>query len=333
MLSKSLLHYIYETVGRKQKKITILKSNKMKKLFFFFLSALFFSSCQEGTQKTPESTAVASDSSAIAEAIHGFYQWYDHYLRDEAKSIDFVKTVNKHYALDQTLLEKYLANINASGFVSAEFLDNEMAFYKACEKLWQKEEAEGPPSGMDADKYFCAQDWDLNFWTKSPVRIKSIGADKVAATLYGVMSGSPLEHNFELKKENEKWLLTKIECDMGIGEPASETSSQALVEQLAAFYTGTLPCSDCDGIVTLITLNADEKRTFTLEEEYKGKKNKKVESKGTWAVAGEIVTLNLESGNFKYQVTEDGLISLNTDGTKRDSKSAERYLLKKVMGE
>ncbi|MFZ4476091.1 MAG: copper resistance protein NlpE [Saprospiraceae bacterium] len=120
---------------------------------------------------------------------------------------------------------------------------------------------------------------------------------------------------------------------MGIGESASETSLQASVEQLAAFYTGTLPCSDCNGITTVLTLNADEKRTFTLEEEHKGKKNKKVESTGTWAVAGDIVTLNLESGNHTYQVTEDGLISLNTDGTKRDSTSAKRYLLKKVMGE
>ncbi|MBK7870374.1 MAG: copper resistance protein NlpE N-terminal domain-containing protein [Saprospiraceae bacterium] len=305
----------------------------MQKLALFFLSVLFLSSCQEGTKKTPESTAVASDSSAIADVIHGFYQWYDLYVRDETKSIDFVKIVNNHYALDQPLLEKYLANINASGFVSSEFLANDMAFYKACEKLWQNEEAEGPPNGMDANKYFCAQDWDLNFWTKSPVRIKSMGADKVAATLYGTMGGSPLEHNFELKKETGKWLLSKIECDMGIGDPASATSSQALVEKLAAFYTGTLPCSDCDGITTVLTLNADEKRTFTLEEEYKGKKNNKVESKGTWTVAGDMVILNLEAGISKYQITEDGLISLNADGTKRDSKSAERYLLKKVMGE
>jgi len=305
----------------------------MKKLVIFFLSTFFLSSCQEGTKKTPEPTAVASDSSAIADMIHGFYQWYDPYVRDEAKSIDFVTIVNNHYALDQPLLEKYLANINASGFVSSEFLDNEMAFYKACEKLWLNEEAEGPPNGMDANRYFCAQDWDLDFWTKSPVRIKSIGDDKVAAILYGDMGGGPLEHNFELKKENGKWLLSKIECYMGISDPASEIPSQAMAEKLAAFYTGTLPCSDCDRITTVLTLNADEKRTFTLEEEYKGKKNKKVESKGTWAVAGDVVTLNLESGNYKYQVTEDGLISLNADGTKRDSKSAERYLLKKIMGE
>lgn len=305
----------------------------MKKLVFVFLSLLFLSSCKEETKKAPELSTVTSDSSAIADVIHGFYQWYDQSISNRANDINFTKTVKKHYALDLPLLEKYLAHIKSSGFVSSEFLDNEMAFYKSCEKLWLKEEAEGPPIGMDADKYFCAQDWDINFWTKSPVRIKSIGNDKVAATLYGSMSGSPLEHNFELKKENGKWLLSKIECDMGISEAQSATSPQTIMEQLAAFYTGTLPCSDCEAIETLLTLNADEKRTFSLEEEYKGKKNKKVESNGTWTVAGDIVTLNLKSGDQKYQITEEGLVLLNLDGTKRDSKSAKKYLLKKVMGE
>ncbi len=102
---------------------------------------------------------------------------------------------------------------------------------------------------------------------------------------------------------------------------------------MAAFYSGTLPCKDCDGIVTILTLNADEKRTFSLEEEYKGKKGKAVESNGTWTVDGDIVTLTGKSGNSKYQVTGEGLISLNADGSKRDAKSAKKYLLKKTQGE
>ena len=120
---------------------------------------------------------------------------------------------------------------------------------------------------------------------------------------------------------------------MGIDSPDSATAEQTLVEQLAAFYTGTMPCPNCDAIETLLTLNADEKRTFTLEEEYKGKNNKKVESNGTWTVAGDVVTLNQKSGTSKYQITNDGLVSLNADGSKRDAKSAQKYLLKKVMGE
>jgi uncharacterized lipoprotein NlpE involved in copper resistance len=108
---------------------------------------------------------------------------------------------------------------------------------------------------------------------------------------------------------------------------------QAMVEQLAAFYMGTMPCPVCDGIETVLTLNADEKRTFTLEEHYKGKENKTVESTGTWTVTGDVVTLNQQSGATQYQITGEGLISLNPEGSRRDPASADKYLLKKVQGE
>ncbi len=114
--------------------------------------------------------------------------------------------------------------------------------------------------------------------------------------------------------------------------PAIDTE-QAMVNELAAFYTGTLPCPDCEGIETILTLNADETRTFTLEEQYKGKEGKTVESSGTWTVANDVVTLNQQTGVSKYQITSEGLVSLNADGSQRDPASAQKYLLKKVLGE
>lgn len=112
--------------------------------------------------------------------------------------------------------------------------------------------------------------------------------------------------------------------------PANAGTEQAAVEQLAAFYNGTLPCDNCDGIQTMLTLNADEQRSYTMEEEYQGKQPKKVESKGTWSVAGTVVTLKGEAGETKYQVTSDGLLGMNADGSVKD---ATKYLLKKVQGE
>ena len=38
-------------------------------------------------------------------------------------------------------------------------------------------------------------------------------------------------------------------------------------------YKGITPCADCEGIETILTLNADVQRSFTLVEEFKGKKN------------------------------------------------------------
>ena len=71
------------------------------------------------------------------------------------------------------------------------------------------------PSCVDADKYFCAQEWETEFWTNAPVRIKMISPDSAFATLYSTDKNVQLERNFELKKENGQWLLSKIECRYG----------------------------------------------------------------------------------------------------------------------
>jgi hypothetical protein len=301
----------------------------MKNYILLFFSTFIIFSCQETGKKDPEAAARAADSTAIAATIHGFYQWYDHNIKDRSKDVDFTKVSGKHLVLDFPLLEKYLSNIKSSGFVSDDFLENDRTYYRACEKIWKTEEYEdAPQTGMDADKYFCAQDYELDYWVKSPVRVTIGDTDVATATLYGQYVGDLKEMNFELKKENGKWLLTNIECDMGI-----DITSYTTAEQLAAFYTGTLPCADCDGIVTMLTLNADEQQSFTLEEEYQGKKSKTVESNGTWAIDGDIVTLTGKSSATKYQLIDKGLVSLNKDGSKRDEKSAEKFLLTKVLGE
>ncbi|MBK8703357.1 MAG: copper resistance protein NlpE N-terminal domain-containing protein [Saprospiraceae bacterium] len=113
----------------------------------------------------------------------------------------------------------------------------------------------------------------------------------------------------------------------------TDSSAIANEEAMAAFYHGALPCPDCDEILTMLTLNADEQRTFTLQEEFKGKESRTVESTGTWTVDGDVLTLNQKSGPSKYQITDDGVVSLNADGSKRDSESAKKYLLKRVLGE
>lgn len=125
----------------------------------------------------------------------------------------------------------------------------------------------------------------------------------------------------------------KAKKTTGITDSSATAKEQAMVNELAAFYTGAMPCPDCDAIETTLTLNADEKRTFSMEEQYKGKESKTVESSGTWTVANDIVTLNQETGVSKYQITDEGLVSLNPDGSKRDPESVKKYLLKKVLGE
>ncbi|MDX2247890.1 MAG: DUF3828 domain-containing protein [Bacteroidia bacterium] len=190
----------------------------MKNGVLFYLLVFMFFACKNADQNDTahEGQVVTADSAAIADAIHGFFHWYDTFLMDTTVRIEFTDASGEHLKLDQANLESYYSHFRNSGFVSDEFIANEYAFFKKCEQLWQNEAVDDIPSCLDADKYFCAQDWEINFWTQSPVRIQSLGDNKVYATLYGSDSAGSIERSFELKKENEKWVLLKVECDMGI---------------------------------------------------------------------------------------------------------------------
>ncbi len=178
---------------------------------------LQFFACSPAPKDTAEATpAATADSAAVADVIHGFYKWYNTFVSDETMQIDFTNEEGEHLKLDQPALEKYYSHFKNAGFVNDAFIQNEYEFFKKCEKLWQNERIDEVPSCMDSNKHFCAQDWEIDYWVTSPVRIKSLGDNKVAATMYGTEAGTPKESNFELEKENGKWLISKIECDMGI---------------------------------------------------------------------------------------------------------------------
>ena len=188
----------------------------MKNLTLFCALLLMLFSCKESPKSTPSVQTPVSDSTAVADVIHGFYKWYYVFVQDTTKHISFLNSSGEHFKLNVPRMDKHFANFSESGFISPAFIKNEYAFYKRCEQLWQNEPTDDVPSGMDADKYYCAQDWEVEFWQNAPVRIKIIGNDSIFATLYDSNPKYQLERNFELKKENGKWLLTKIECDMGV---------------------------------------------------------------------------------------------------------------------
>jgi Protein of unknown function (DUF3828) len=188
----------------------------MKNILFLALPLSLLFACQE---KKPVETAAPSpsaDSAAVAEVIHGFYSWYDGFIRNENIRIDFVNDKGPHLTLDSAKFDAYYIHFIRTGFVSREFALNEYAFFQKCEQLWQNEPIGDVPSCLDADKYFCAQDWDLNFWTQSPVRIAATGENQLKATLYASDANGLMERSFVLKKEDGKWVIATVECDMGV---------------------------------------------------------------------------------------------------------------------
>lgn len=95
----------------------------------------------------------------------------------------------------------------------------------------------------------------------------------------------------------------------------------------AGTYQGTLPCEDCEGVETRITLKKSGK--YAREEKYLGKSNTPLMGAGVfeWNEEGSTVTLKSPSGNDKtYKVVEKGLIFYKGGD---EPAETERFLLEK----
>jgi uncharacterized lipoprotein NlpE involved in copper resistance len=96
-------------------------------------------------------------------------------------------------------------------------------------------------------------------------------------------------------------------------------------------YRGTVPCADCEGIETSITLNHD--LTYTVKTKYLGKDEKVFEQRGTfaWNEAGSAIVLDDASGDpNRYLVGENALFQLDGEGNRITGDLAEKYVLRKI---
>lgn len=97
-------------------------------------------------------------------------------------------------------------------------------------------------------------------------------------------------------------------------------------------YSGILPCADCDGIKTKITLLKDS--TFTKSMEYLGKGETTFFERGTfvWNDSGNIIILTEENGKQQqYKVDENILFHLDKKGNVIAGDLAEKYKLTKNL--
>ncbi len=99
-------------------------------------------------------------------------------------------------------------------------------------------------------------------------------------------------------------------------------------------YTGVLPCADCEGIQTSVTLHPDgrfERRTL-----YLGKPGAASNDEGTfaWDDKGGVVTLSApEAAARMYQVGENRLFHLDINGSRITGDLANRYVLEKLVSD
>lgn len=100
---------------------------------------------------------------------------------------------------------------------------------------------------------------------------------------------------------------------------ADSTTTNTEKVSLSGNFEGTIPCADCSGIETKLTLNEQDK-SYTLESNYLEKKDGKFTDKGTFEVSedGTFVTLK-EEGNPTpqiYHITTDAAYLVTKVGDK-----------------
>ena len=93
-------------------------------------------------------------------------------------------------------------------------------------------------------------------------------------------------------------------------------------------YEGELPCADCEGIKTVVTINSD--KTYNIQETYLGKETTPIETKGTfeWDDQGQKIILSNDRNPFF--VGENTLTLLDRDGNKNTGELESFYILRKV---
>lgn len=93
-------------------------------------------------------------------------------------------------------------------------------------------------------------------------------------------------------------------------------------------YKGVLPCADCEGISTVITLGDG---TYTLKTAYLGKgdgRERIQKGRYTWDDSGRFIKLEgIENGPAIYQVGENKLIQMDMKGQKITGELADKYVL------
>jgi heat shock protein HslJ len=97
----------------------------------------------------------------------------------------------------------------------------------------------------------------------------------------------------------------------------------------AGSYRGVLPCADCEGIETILSLS--DNGTYSTQSRYLGKGDKAFSQQGafSWNDAGNTVTLE-GSQPAHYFVGENRLIRLAMDGSRITGALAQYYVLTKL---
>lgn len=132
------------------------------------------------------------------------------------------------------------------------------------------------------------------------------------------------------ESQSEASTKTDTSTQVATAYPVDDAHNSQNSVDWDGLYKGVLPCADCEGIETVLSLNKD--KTYSLKTSYLGKSDKVNEEKGnfTWNTEGNTITLASSSGRpNQYKVGENVIWQLDMNGNKIEGSNSDKYKLTK----
>jgi uncharacterized lipoprotein NlpE involved in copper resistance len=117
----------------------------------------------------------------------------------------------------------------------------------------------------------------------------------------------------------------KATSDMPVPKPPDMHTSKVSLDW-AGVYEGVLPCADCPGIKTRLTLARDG--TYELSSLYLDRQVEPriVRGRFSWDAGGNAITLDANGDEQRFAVGEGRLSQLNRDGSPTGAQAPNRVL-------
>jgi uncharacterized lipoprotein NlpE involved in copper resistance len=135
----------------------------------------------------------------------------------------------------------------------------------------------------------------------------------------------------QASEQTEQTAASEVQKAAEIPRPHKpDMHSSATSLDWSGTYKGVVPCADCEGIATSLTLNMDY--SYTLISKYLGKSEELFEETGSfdWNNEGSVVILSSYQGVSKqFFVGENYVIQLDEKGEFISGVLAEQYYLRK----
>lgn len=214
------------------------KLYSIRKMSCLLFSILFLQSCQnkdksqldhnpvvksESVNKVLDINSVDNKEQVVL--VKNFMKWY---IKNQDTLYKF-NTIEggmsgkeneeaENYFVNFSEVEKYIAELKRSGFLTDNFLKNEKQTFVEGDQYFKKNpENDGPPYGFDYDRFFYTQEtFEEDLPNIDKAKYEVIQKDEFNSEVKFYLPICGINYKYSLKKVNSKWFIEKIESEGGL---------------------------------------------------------------------------------------------------------------------